>query len=322
MIDQAKLDRGLGLVILLLVVVFNGCTQPFTPNMPYEKRLVVYAVLSNGVLDHKIRVYTTYDYSNLTVGESGPDTHVENAVVLMEDVTMAGSVLDTCQYDHQTQTYMWSPAGVVRGHRYRLSIAPETMTPVHAEVVVPSEAIVAPGSVLTLREPSTYTSDFVVSARLAPEAKAYIVRLFVDYEYLVGGVWTPGRIEVPQSSAPAADGSGMYWIYPSLTKRLGSDAGGDTGYQLMSFDHDAYLWAISQVQSSHLVQGLRFQRAVVHLTQVDVHLYNYYSIANGFQDPYTIRTDGPDYTNIKGGYGVLGASVQDSTSIGLPEFVR
>jgi hypothetical protein len=54
-----------------------------------------------------------------------------------------------------------------------------------------------------------------------------------------------------------------------------------------------------------------------YLYEIDKNLYNYYSIANNFQDEYSIRVDMPDYTSIKGAYGVFGGISVDSVSIPL-----
>ncbi len=306
---------------LLWLSAVAGCSQPFTPEQPFVESLVLYGVLTNQSSDQYIRVYTTYGSESQEIGQQGPDTRIADALVLAWDVSTGMGGADTCRYDATTGAYVWSPQAFTRGHEYQIRVVRSGMEPAQARVVVPQQALVAPGSLLTLRDPSNYTADFIVSTRLAPEAKAYIVRLFLEYEYFEGGTWNEGRIEVPKIASGGPGGT-VVWVYPSLTRRLGSISGGDTGYQIMSFDHDAYLWALSQVQSRYLAQGLRFQNAVVHLTQVDVHLYNYYNIANGFQDPYTIRTDEPDYTNIDGGYGLIGSAVADSIAIALPEFIR
>jgi hypothetical protein len=53
------------------------------------------------------------------------------------------------------------------------------------------------------------------------------------------------------------------------------------------------------------------------LTQVEDNLYKYYNIVNGFQDEFSIRTDLPDYTNIRGGVGLFGAMTEDSVVVDL-----
>ncbi len=56
-------------------------------------------------------------------------------------------------------------------------------------------------------------------------------------------------------------------------------------------------------------------KAVVRITQLDATLYDFYSTANGFNDPSTLRTERPIFTNISGGLGFLGSASNDSLVI-------
>jgi len=62
----------------------------------------------------------------------------------------------------------------------------------------------------------------------------------------------------------------------------------------------------------------RWTNVVFILAQVDLHLYNYYNVANAFRDPYSTRIDQPDYTNIGGGVGVFESMVHDSAFFTFP----
>jgi hypothetical protein len=290
--------------------------------MPFERAVVVYSVLSNTVPEHVIRVFTTYGSDSFVLGEPGPDTRLTDALVVVSDVSQGGLPVDTCVYSDSLQAYVWTPTGFARGNRYRLTAVPVDLEPVVAEVAVPGRALLNPGSILSLREPSTFVSDFTISTRLAPEAAAYLLRLFVDYDVFEGGLWVAKRTEVPIRIISPPSGGAVQPVFPNLTKRVGDGEGGGPAFQFMKFEHEAYVWTLNIIKSSYLAQGLRFRQAVGHATQVEEHLYKYYNIANGFRDPFTIRTDEPDYTNVSGGYGVLGAAVSDSVSIALPEIIR
>ena len=87
----------------------------------------------------------------------------------------------------------------------------------------------------------------------------------------------------------------------------------------MSFQKSAYEYALNQVRLRHQNDQLKFRSVLFVMTQVEPNLYNYYNIVNGFQDPNSIRTDHPDYTNIQGGIGVFGAMTHDSTLYTLPD---
>ncbi|MEK6571100.1 MAG: hypothetical protein AABZ61_07005 [Bacteroidota bacterium] len=64
---------------------------------------------------------------------------------------------------------------------------------------------------------------------------------------------------------------------------------------------------------------MRFVQAVFYLIQFDEPLWNYHNVANNLGERYSVRTDEPDYTNIKGGFGVFGSATIDSTVWPLPE---
>ena len=309
------------LVVALLLFV-TACTEPFAPEMPFEQQIVVYGILSNVASEQPLRVFTTYSHDALNLDGPGPNTNVTDALVVVADASGGVSQVDTCLYSIALSAYVWSPAPLVRGRQYRLSVEAGGIQNVEAVTVVPREAVVTPGNVFALREPSTYVSDFTVSTRLPVEAKASIVQLLVEYEYNSGGVWLPGRTEVPLRLVTTLGGGAAQHVYPELVRRLNPSDGGEWVYQYTAFESEAYAWALSQIRSRYLSTGLKFRRAVVRVTQLDEHLYNYYSIANGFRDPHTIRVDQPDYTNVVGGYGIFGAAVADSILILLPESIR
>ena len=309
------------LVVALLMLV-AACTEPFSPEMPFEKRVVVYGILSNVASQQAFRVYTTYGSDVLNLDGPGPNTTVTDALVVVQDVSSDPPEGDTCLFSSEAGAYLWSPASLVRGRQYRLSVEAKGIESAEAVTVVPRQAAVTPGNVFALREPSTYVSDFTVSVRLPVEAKASLVQLLVEYEFNNAGVWAAGRTEVPLRLTTSVGGELTQQIYPDLVRRQAPSDGGDWVYQYTAFESGAYAWALSQIRNRYLVKGLKFRRAVVRVIQLDEHLYNYYSIANGFRDPHTIRVDEPDYTNVIGGYGIVGAAVTDSIVIALPEYIR
>lgn len=56
---------------------------------------------------------------------------------------------------------------------------------------------------------------------------------------------------------------------------------------------------------------------VVRVTQLDSTLYNFYSTANGFNDPSTMRTEKPVYTNIIGGLGFFASASYEFRFLGI-----
>jgi hypothetical protein len=147
---------------------------------------------------------------------------------------------------------------------------------------------------------------------LSSEARGYIVRLFVDYEIIPGQF---RRIEVPMrvdwtTGTPVP-------VYPGVRRGVTESS------PSLSITHqitrDAYSYALYQAEQGYSAAELRFKQAVIVLYSIDKNLYSYYNIVNGFQDPSSIRTDQPDFTNIQGGVGVFGAYSIDSVTVDLED---
>jgi hypothetical protein len=104
----------------------------------------------------------------------------------------------------------------------------------------------------------------------------------------------------------------VQFSYPQLKRR--------TTVVSQPYSYDVFSLAAYNAFRQSLVDqygGFTLRGATFILTQVEPNLYRYYNIVNGFQDPYSVRMDQPDYTNIAGGAGVFGAMVEDSVSVSL-----
>ena len=121
------------------------------------------------------------------------------------------------------------------------------------------------------------------------------------------------RSEVP-SSVASVNGSDIQFNYPKLTRRVTDVRVANVN---VGFSLTAYSAFFGKLKSQYGTDGFKLTSATFILTQVEENLYKYYNLANGFQDPYSIRTDLPDYSNIAGGLGVFGAMVEDSVVVDL-----
>jgi hypothetical protein len=64
--------------------------------------------------------------------------------------------------------------------------------------------------------------------------------------------------------------------------------------------------------------SVRMRRALFVVHQIDRHFFAYFSLANHFLDPNSIRVDRPDYSNLSGALGFFGAITSDTLAISLP----
>jgi hypothetical protein len=166
---------------------------------------------------------------------------------------------------------------------------------------------------------SRYQSDiaaYVLStAALSSTTWGYLVRLFLIGEAWEAGAWRQFEREVPLSILEVIDCQTFISEYPRLQRREGSRSFEE---HLQVFENNAYRWTIVSLRDGRDVDSVRFLRAEFEFLETDPHLYSYYNIASGFRDEFTLRTDEPDYSNIRDGRGIFGAFVRQRVVFNVP----
>jgi hypothetical protein len=316
-------NPDLWLILALLSVQFFGCDQALQPNAPFQKRLVVYAVLTNRSDTQFARVYTSYPSEGDTPGADSARYGMLDAILTIRQGSNIYQFLDTLVLaDSVKGGPVWVRARVAHG------LTPSERLPYDLAVSSPSLGTarssliyLAPGRLTVANAESLFLPSavdrFPVAVTLSADAAAYIVRFTLEYEVLTGGVWRPARVEVPlgrETSAGAAQGN---YIYPSLMARGQLSDVALEGRAGVVFPGWAYRGVLAQLRDTYGGTNLRFRNAVFTLTQVNLALYAYYSTANAFFGAATLRLDEPDYSNIQGGLGVFGAIRDDADTLRL-----
>ncbi|MBM4167547.1 MAG: DUF4249 domain-containing protein [Ignavibacteria bacterium] len=315
----ARLVIVLGSIALLFPL--PGCEEPFSPKGPFEESLVVYAILSNKSDTQYVRLYTTYNPSGFDPLERTTDTPVTDAdVVLQSSRGTSGALNDTMivrwdksRYQSDIRAYVLNNHRVEQGSTYTLRITSPGRDPVEATARVPEIGSVSIENSFALSQPDRFPENFVVRARLSSVALGYYVRFVIDYDIKRGGIWRSESIEVPESIADVVDCRTYRAVYPRLTRRAFRN-----DPESAVFENRAYQQTLGKLWGDAGDDSLRVRQARVELMQVEPHLYRYYNVVNGFQDERSIRSDEPDYSNIKGAVGIFGAFFSQSTIYELP----
>ena len=186
---------------------------------------------------------------------------------------------------------------------------------------VPTDANILSNHFNSLAFPELLSDDDFLDFRIQLSAftQGFIAHLFLDYDLLVGNIWTRTREEIPLGIGNLVDCRHFDSMYPQLQRRSGLQQE-QLLYQMLN-----YRAMLKKIWNSYGT-SVRMKQVVFELTQLEPNLYNYYNIAHGFNDGFSIRTDVPDYTNIQGGYGVFGGmtrqsfvlSISDMTGVSLP----
>jgi hypothetical protein len=303
----------------MVLLAITGCDNSFDPRGPYEKKLVVYSVLSNRSDSQYVRIYSTYNPTGYNPLENTTDAQVRNAKVTITDdsatYTLKQTIIprdDRSRYGSDIVAYSAYPCRLRPAKQYSLAITSDQGN-VTGAVSVPGRGSVYNNTPLVFTSPSTHIYDIPVSVNLSSGAQAFLVRLYIDYNVWDGHGLVHMRSEVPW--AGDTTGNSNQFIYPSLSRR---PSGGWESFNI-AYRHGIYMGLYTYLE--HQYGAFAIRSATFILTQVETNLYNYYSIANGFQDPYSIREDLPDYSNIVGGFGVFGAMVEDSLVVDLQNLV-
>jgi hypothetical protein len=290
------MNRALAILMFPALLIL-GCNQPFEPNGPVNNTLVVYGILNCTSDTQYVRISTTFG--------SPPEPKVRNATVTL---TGGGNVisfrdttvlwLDTAGNLAPTNVYVAYKAPVQGNVIYQL------------EVSTPS-GLTASSSITALTQPSFSRNQagtkgyFVFTRRFKTLGGAAIVRFYVDYYVLVNNGWELHTEEVPSRRYVDAGGNDAF-EYPSFVP-IGTLA---TGNPDVLIDSTLYQLIRVRVFNKHQTNPIVFLDIRFVLTQIDDALYDYYYIKNGPVDNSLIRLDVPDFTNIRGGFGVFGSRAE------------
>ncbi len=254
-----------------------GCNHSFDPRGPYEQQLVVYSILSARSDTDYVRLYTTYNPTGYNPLDNSTDTDVRNASITVTDDSTTYKLLettipraDTSRYTSSLVAYIAHPFSLRFGKTYNLKIV-SSQGNASAIVTVPGRGTIVANNAYVLKSPDKYTEDINATIYVTPPAFGYLVRIYLDYDVLVGQAWTHVRSEVPSSVAQVS-GSDIQFGYPTLMRRM-------TNVQQQSmnvgFPLSAYTAFFGTLTGQYGLSGVRVTSATFILTQVEENLYKY-----------------------------------------------
>jgi len=317
------LQPHLSVMIFLLLIL--GCEGPFSPKGTYRERMVVYAILTTQSDAQFVKVFATYNPPGFDPLENTTQNVVRDAVVTVSDgdsnLVYRDTIvtrIDKSRYQDDLAVYVAQPFRVLPKKSYTLTVVSQTYGRVTASLTVPDRGRVQVVNPYVLRGGGEEDESLVILAWIRYAARGFMVRFYLEYETLESGAWVTKRMEIPSRAVVVGDAK--IFSYPKLERRTTSQDPALREKEEMErvyFSRLAYATKTSELRGQYSSDRLRITGAWFVLTQVESNLYAYYSIANAFQDPHSIRTDLPDWTNIEGGYGVFGAMVEDSAYVSL-----
>ncbi|MCU0453702.1 MAG: DUF4249 family protein [Bacteroidetes bacterium] len=309
----------------LAVIAFMSvaCETAFDPEGTFEDRIVLFGLLTPGSDSVQLRLQATYDppTPDPLSYAGGPDLTGATGRLFWERGAQA-NLRDTVVPHPDSGRYptglhlLTAPVRVVRGVEYTVRVEVPGFAPVEAMATVPGSAPIYFLNEDLLRQPFGHPADRLgIIVGLAPEAEGFIPRVEVEYEVISQGNRIERR-EVPSSMSVTV--SGTVPVYPKIRGASSRRSSGSSTIELYEYEAKAYRFLVQELHETYGSPNLRFRRAILTVRTFDRHLYTYYFLVNGFFDQYTVRTDRPDYSNVRGGVGVVGAFAVDSVVVALP----
>lgn len=319
---------GSGFTIIAVCLVAGhliGCNQPFDPRGEFDQMPVVFSVLSTDRNVQLVRVERSYVPSGNDPLGYTTDNFVPNATVTMSDgnITMrfhdtTFSRSDTSRFKSPLRAYSFGPFIPRYGIQYEVTVQSSELGTAGGKISVPTKPSLAFGASASdvMDYPGSHQKDDAITVEilLSDVTKGYIGRLFIDYSVYRGNDWVGERAEVPVRFTYSGTKDFRWVTYTQLTHR-------PTGHNLnQAFFNEMYNYALINVAyTKYPTNKIVFNRIVFQFLQVEQNLYDFYLLAHAFNDPHSMRLDQPDYSNIVGGVGVVGAYTLDSLVHILPE---
>jgi hypothetical protein len=281
----------------LLTLVFAGCNQPFEPVGPASNSLVLYGILSSRSDTQYVRLSSTFgalrgpDIKDASVTVTGG-----GRVIAFRDTTVFWR--DTAGALSPTNVYVAYNARVSGNLEYRL----QASTP---SGLTASASITALSQPLFSLKPGVTRGFLVLTRQFKTLRGAAVLHFYLDYYVLVKNGWELHTEEVPSRRYLDAGGNDAF-EYPSFSP-VGTLAAGGTD---VSIDSTLLTITKARVYDRYSSSPLVYLDIRFIVTQIDDFLYDYYFLNNGPVDNSTIRLDVPDFTNIRGGYGVFGSRAE------------
>lgn len=281
-----------------------SCHTAFEPFAPMEPRLILFSLITTARDTQFVKV-------TMTRGErESPKTpHDLNPIITL---SQQGQSAQTNSFLPSIQAYPAFPFRAEFGATDTLSVVTQEFGTIEATATIPQRASFDIAGRSTLDTPDKSPFDITVRVTFHTTTRAFRLQFFVEADVVRGADTTLMRQEIPliYADSTAIVETGTSSPFARLEVRTVENI----------YTQKAYVAAIFAVlfKASGANRAL-FRRVVVSATHSGEEVYKYYSIANGFVDPNSIRADQPDYSNIPGAFGFFGGIAEQRFEYALPE---
>ncbi len=292
----------MSIVIFLPIIFAGGCSDSFSPKAVYEQDYSLNCVIRG---DDSIQIATitrSYDVEGFDPYQNKYDPSVLGASVHLIYKGKTYKFRDTSVTREDTSRYK-TPRHYYYTKFYGNKMEEGDPIYINAELTngikLSSETRVAPNIQFARLEgqyvlPPKNEEQIVFAWRGGDLNTMYHPRFYIIYEKKVDGKEILMQKDVPYGYG--TENGNTFPVYPTPANKAG------IVYSKKMLDS-----AMADISKGEPVKAnFKILGTVVDLLVFDDNLSKYVGNQSGFLDPYTIRIDQNDFTNINGGYGFFG----------------
>lgn len=295
---------GIPFCCVLITAIAASCYTAFEPLAPMEPRPVYYSLITTARDTQFVKV-------SVSRGEQSTSSNPDNLNPVIT-LSRAGQSAQTNTIVPSVQAYAAFPFRAEFGATHTLRIETQKFGAIEAAAIIPQRASFDIAGRSTLDTPDKSPIDIMVRVTFHPTTRAFRIRFYLEADVVRGADTTLMWQEIPlnYTDSLAIIRTGSSPSFGRLEVRTVENV----------YKQKAYVAAIALLLAkSSGANRVLFRRVAIHATHSGEEVYKYYSIANGFIDPNSIRADQPDYSNIPGGFGFFGGIAEQRFEYALPE---
>ena len=302
------------------ILLMSGCDQTFAPKTEFQEQYVLQAFVQGDVgkapMTMNALLAKTYNVDGFDPSANTNDPAIDSALVTIR----VNARQDTLKERHRADKDSLRYGPVQRYYSGRIT-TPSPSELVYISARLPNGRVLAAQTIIPVPRPvvSSYEFPHGVTTRANlpagvhswtlswpgdadPSGHVFFPRLQILYSKTVDTVEVVGSISVPMTFA-----GGIKAIYPTSTFETSC-----------TFDFAAIESAMAQVSGGDPQKNKYGVHSVVfEVLEYDAALSKYYSSINGSLDQFSIRIDQPVFSNVGGGIGIFGSSLDNKDTYDL-----
>jgi hypothetical protein len=290
-----------------------GCEEAITPKEEFREQYVLQAFVQGGMdqslMTMNVLIARTYDVDGFDPSLNTADPSIDSALVIFRVYNRQDTLKECRRVSKDSTRY-----GTVQRYYSGTIQTPYATAAVNLTARLPNGKVLNAQTripqLLEVQPDYVFSHGRITKPNVTPNVTSWTVnwkgdalaidhvffpRLQILYSRTVNAVEVDGVVFVPMTFV---NGEAVYPTFLFRTR--------------CSFDFAAIDTALAQISAGDPEKkNYKIRGAIFEVMEFDDPLSKYYSSINGALDPYSIRIDNPVFSNIGGGIGIFGSSLNN-----------